>query len=288
MNFRKEQITQTTITSTLSFDEVAARLAVSEAVDGLALFGSRSTDEANPISDYDLLILVKDLPVRIFQMLTHIEQRMADIVFVETEIADRVLVSAARVSANSFEGMFLLKMRKAQIIHDASGRLGRVQQLIKQEAQLFDRLMPSTEPALYAAWFWQNHGLYHMKRMIQSSDPTYLTAVDMMMVSNLSEVCRAYCCVRNVPWQGEKMAVRYLQIHDPEYLALLRECLSASDRGVKLSLYERLVIKTLEPVGGIWTPGLTAVYLADPSQHVRHIDTALAFWESLFSFRTAT
>ncbi|HKZ68970.1 MAG TPA: nucleotidyltransferase domain-containing protein, partial [Anaerolineales bacterium] len=164
MNFSQEQIIQTTITNILSFDEVVARLAVSEAVDGLALFGSRSTDDASPISDYDLLILVKDLPVRIFQMLTHIEQRMADIVFVETEIADRVLVSAARVSANSFEGMFLLKMRKAQIIHDASGRLGRVQQLIKQEAQLLDRLLPSPEPALYAVWFWQNHGLYHMKR----------------------------------------------------------------------------------------------------------------------------
>jgi hypothetical protein len=42
-----------------------------------------------------------------------------------------------------------------------------------------------------------------------------------------------------------------------------------------------LAARALAPVGGLWTPGITAVYLADPAQHATHVDTALAFWESL-------
>src|SRR5690349_6531856 len=59
----------------LTLEAALARLAASPQVDGLALFGSRATDEV-AASDYDVLILVKTLPVGIFQMLTHIGGRM--------------------------------------------------------------------------------------------------------------------------------------------------------------------------------------------------------------------
>ena len=68
---------QDTLSNHLTLQEVLTRLEHAEAVDGLALFGSQITTPANPASDYDLLILVLDPPVRIFQMLTHIDGRMA-------------------------------------------------------------------------------------------------------------------------------------------------------------------------------------------------------------------
>lgn len=182
--------------------------------------------------------------------------------------------------ANSPEGMFLLKMRQAQIVHDASGRLQRAQNLARQ-APSNDWLLPPAYSTLYAAWFWQNHGLYHMKRMAQSDDPAYLTAVDMMLLACLSDVGRAYHSVRHLPWQGEKAAIRYWQQHDPYYLALLRECLAATIRANKLQLYEALVVQALSPIGDLWKPGITAVYLDSPVQNAEQIETALAFWESL-------
>jgi len=276
------KITQNTVSASLTFDEALAHLAASERVDGIALFGSRASDDSDPISDYDVLLLVANAPVRIFQMLTHIGGRMADVVFVEAATADRWLATPNAVSAASFEGMFLLKMQTAQIVYDASGRLRRVQHLVTRDKPNRDWFLPSVYPDVYAAWFWQNHGLYHMKRMAQSDDPTYRTAVDLMMLSSLSGVCRAYYCVRHLPWQGEKAAIRHLQQHDPEFLALLRECLAAVDRAHKLDLYEQLVSYTLAPVGTVCTPGITAVYLADPSQNIAHIETALSYWESLF------
>src|SRR5262245_22781838 len=98
-------LTQNTISNNMTLDEALVRLAASEDVDGLALFGSRGTEWNNPISDYDLLILVSRLPIGIFQMLTHIDGRMADIVFVRTEMVDQMFSEKKRFPANSFEGM---------------------------------------------------------------------------------------------------------------------------------------------------------------------------------------
>lgn len=121
--------------------------------------------------------------------------------------------------------------------------------------------------------------------MAQSSDPRYQTAIDLMM--RPVEVCRARFSVRHLPWQGEKAALRHLEEHDPDYLALLRECLGADDRGRKVELYERLVSYAIAPTGPLWTPGITAVYLADPAEHATRTETALAFWESLFAEEAA-
>jgi predicted nucleotidyltransferase len=281
------KVTQDTASNSLTLEEVLARLAASEAVDGLALFGSRTSDRRNPISDYDVLILVTRPPVNIFQMLTHIDGRMADVVFVRSETADRVLAEQALspVSATSPTGMFLLKMQAAHIVYDASERLRRIQQLMAHYAQqpTYDWLLPSTDTALYDAWFWQNHSLSHLKRMVRSDDPVYLTAVDLWLPACLKQLCRDYGSIRGLPWQGEKAAIRYLQEHDPGYLARLRECLAETDRRRKIEFYEALVKITLAPMGELWTPGITAVYLDDPAKHSTHLDSALAYWEALLN-----
>jgi hypothetical protein len=226
------------------------------------------------------LVLIERPPARIFQMLAHIDGRMADIMFVETEVADRVLELQDPVPAGAFEGLFLLKIPGAQILYDASDRLKRAQQKVRRE-ELANWLQPASYSALYTAWFWQNHGLFHMKRMVQSTDPVYLTAVDMMLANGLSGLGRAYFTIRNLPWEGEKAAVRYLQEHDPGFLARLRECFTEPARDRKLGLYEALVERALAPAGALWTPGLAAVTLREPDQQAAHLEMALQFWEDL-------
>jgi predicted nucleotidyltransferase len=261
----------------LTLEEALARLAADERVDGLALFGSRAGGAALPASDHDVLILVSELPVGIFQMLSHIEGRMADIVFVQAAQADRLLAGGP-VAANTGDGRFLLKMHTARIVYDASGRLARAQALARQGGWR----APSNYAAQYGPWFWHNFVLYQVKRMAQADDPVYHTAVELMLCSGLSDLGRAYCSLRNLPWEGEKAVLRYLQQHDPAYLALLRECLAAKELACKVQLFEQLVIETLRPVGQTWRPGCTAVILDAPDATAAQIETALDFWQSFF------
>jgi hypothetical protein len=274
-------MTSMTRSHTLTLDETLERLAASPLVDGLAPFGSRTVDAGDPVSDYDLLILVQDPPVRIFQMLTHIDGRIADVVFVETETVDHLLERDEAVESTSTEGRLMLKMRAAQIVHDASGRLERVREYTLQRIQSGHWLLPTPESDLYAAWFWKNHFLFHVKRMAQSRNPIYHTAADIMLLGGLSDLCRVYHNVRSLPWEGEKAALRYLQIHDPDYLKLLQACIAETDRLRKIRLCERLVTQTLALVGPLWTLGITSAYLRDAALHPGQVREALTFWESL-------
>jgi hypothetical protein len=117
--------------------------------------------------------------------------------------------------------------------------------------------------------------------MIASEDPVYLTAVDIMLAPAPKEAARAYFVARQLPWQGEKAAVRHLQKHDSGFLDLLQRCLAEAERKRKLEYYETLLEQALRPAGGLWEPGVTAVFLRDPQLHPTHLPQALQFWESL-------
>jgi hypothetical protein len=109
----------------------------------------------------------------------------------------------------------------------------------------------------------------------------YLTAADMMLLTGLSSLSRAYFQIRHLAWEGEKAALRYLQAHDPDFLMLLRACLAATMREHKLASFEKLVARAIAPAGHIWQPGTTAVYLKDSEQQSTQIQDALAWWERL-------
>lgn len=277
------KLTQFTQAYGLTLDETLARLAASPVIDGLALFGSRPSGATDAVSDFDVLVLVNSLPAPIFQLLAWVDGRLADVIFVETEMVDRVGASSAPVAADSFEGLFLLKMHRAEIVYDAEGRLARVQAWVRADAALAARLEPSPYAARYAAWFWQNHALLHLERLVQSSDPVHLTTFDLMLAACLGDYGRSYMATRAIPWQGQTVFVRYLTAHDEPVLAMLRECLAEADRRRKVALYADLVEAALRPFAPRWAAGETAVYLMDPARHATDVEATLAFWESLLA-----
>lgn len=74
-----------------------------------------------------------------------------------------------------------------------------------------------------------------------------------------------YSRFRQLPWRGEKEAIRHLAAHDQIH---------------KVALYERLAAPTLALLGGLWPDDATAVQLqADAG--LGAIERALAFWDAL-------
>ncbi len=270
------------ISDHLSLEQTVARLKASPRVDGIAAFGSHAAHQADMASDYDLLLLVDGVPARVFQMVTTIDRRLADIVMVELETADTLLQSRERPKSRTFEALFAQKMATAQILHDVSGRLHAVQQLVIGPAWAS---APSNIPAdseRYAAWFWQTFGLLQLERMAQSQDRIHLAAVDLMLTSCLVGTWRSYFDIRGIAWEGEKAALRYWAAHDPGYFQTLNRCLAANERGERLTAYRDLVTQTLAPIGKAFEQGQTAVILADPRAALADVERALQYWNSLF------
>lgn len=268
------------ITDALSLEEVIALMMKTPWVDGIAKFGSQTTSRADISSDYDLLILVKELPAHVFQMVTSIAGRVADVVLVEVETADRLLAHPEPYQPKSFEALFANKMRTARILYDASQRLQKVRDLVSgpswedQPTKVYDF------SAAYKLWFWLSHGLLHMQRMLQSHDPRYFAAVDMMLVANLPVAWRGYFDIRHIDWEGEKAALRFWDEHDRAYSSTVSRCLAAVDLDDRYTAYRTLVELTLEPVGAPFGGGVTGVILAGENSRAA-VQAVLRHWHKL-------
>lgn len=270
------------ISDGLSLQETLARLKASPFVDGIAEFGSRASRQTDAVSDYDLLLLVHDVPTRVFQMVTTIDGHIADIVLVETQTADALLAVNEPPDARSFEGLFAGKMKTAHIVYDKTGRLGRVQAYVNREAWTGHTHSQPPAADLYGAWFWQSFGLLHLERMAESPSPIHQTAVDMMLTAFLPGTWRSYFEIRGIAWEGEKAAVRYWIEQDTAYLELVNGCLAANEQKIRFAAYQTLVEQTLKPVGSIFRKGATAVALANPTDMAVDVQRTLDYWKGLF------
>ncbi|MEZ4670408.1 MAG: hypothetical protein R3E39_21080 [Anaerolineae bacterium] len=262
-----------------SFVEVIQQLEQSPTVEGIAQFGSGYRND-DPASDYDLLIVVSDPPINIFQMQTYIDGIVSDLIFVETELVERTLMLDAPTSAISEEGYLIGWLVNARILFDRNVRLTRLQQELSTRDW---RVSNPTESERYAEWFWLNFDLRHMKRLAASADPIRLMTLDMRLMSCVSMICRSYFRLHGWHWSGEKDALRMLQEHDPVFFDTLERFLAETHRSQRLTLCEQLLVRALNHPNPLWLDGATAVWLRDNAQQPERAEDGLQFWEDLLT-----
>ena len=267
--------------NTLTLDAILARLAQRTAVEGVLLIGSTGTSALTPSSDYDLVVVLSEMPAPLHVALTTIDKRLTDVIFFSVAAIERILNQERLADpVDSLEGKLIRWLQAGQIAFDRAGLLGAAQ----RKTQSGQWLRAAGEGEIYAAWFGVNYNVQQTRRMLSSSDPVYLWAVDFRLLYQLTDLWGSYFRVRRLPWEGEKGAIRYFLAHDPAYFDLFRACLAETDRSRKVQFYEQLAALTLAPVGGLWPDGATAIQLAIGAEGELPpgaVSTALAFWESL-------
>ncbi|HEY0753002.1 MAG TPA: hypothetical protein VGD98_03420 [Ktedonobacteraceae bacterium] len=262
-----------------SLEEVIARLTLRHEVESLVLLGSGAEGILHPASDYDIMLVLAGMTVPISLVLTTIAQRLAEVVFFSAETLERWLTTEAGDTAKNAAPM-LRRLQKARVVFDRTGRTTRLHEKALGHAWQDEH----TQREVWEAWFFCNYDLQHTRRLLASSDHVYLLAVDLRLLSGISEAWKAYFLVRRVPWQGEKEALRYLADHDPDYRLLLQRCLAEAKREHKMQLYEELVKLALAPLGSLWSYDATAIELyTEGDIQPEALQTAFAWWEAALS-----
>lgn len=262
-----------------TLDEVIARLQRSAMVDGVALFGSGyRADE--PASDYDLLILLVDPPLHIFQMQTYINGVVCDVAVVDTVVADRTVALDTIVASISAEGFLLGWLDGAQIRFDREGRLARLQAKMRTGEW---RTSSLNEAERYAEWFWLNFDLRQMKRLALSDDPLRLMTLDIRLMACASTLSRSYFRLRGWHWSGEKATLRVLQERDNQFFMLLQQFLGETRRLQRLQLCQQMITRTLGQSDALWPDGASALWLKDASEHPLRVGEALQIWDDLLA-----
>jgi predicted nucleotidyltransferase len=263
----------------ISLDDVVARLTQHGEVESIAILGSGAKGNLNPASDYDILVVLSEAPVPVSLILTTIAQRLAEVVFFSADTIEQWLTMET-FDAESYVGSMLRRFQKARVAFDRTGRITRLYEKALSNAWKEEH----DQQKVWEAWFSCNYDLQHTKRLLTSTDPVYLMAVDLRLLPGIYDLWKASFFVRQLPWQGDKEAIRYLMSHDPDYVALLQRCLAEADRERKVQPYENVAELTLAPLGALWNYDATAIEVhTEGEAQPELLQAACVWWEQLIS-----
>ncbi len=263
--------------SQMTLPEVIDRVAQNEIVDGIFIIGSAGKDKLTPASDYDLVIVLAETPLPLHVGVTYIDHRFTDLIFLTTKQIEQVLTLATPLAGDEWLGKIVRWLQTGTLTFDRKGQMAQAQKKVKQGQWV----TTPDETDGYGPWFRLNYNLAQSKRMLASDDPVYLMAVDLRVaLYGPADLLFSYFTLRQLLWEGEKEAVRYLMAHDPAYLDLFREFIFEADRLRKFALYETLAKTTVAPLGTIW-PDNISVMAFDQKVTLEIIEKASDFWDGL-------
>ncbi len=235
--------------STMSLKDVLESLQGHPNIIGLLLDGSLAKNKLSPASDYDIVIIMDNFDLPIHVGFTVIDGRPADIVVLQKADIQAVIDTTLPVDPNHHVGHLIRRLKDAQLIYDREGQL----QVAVDKANQENTLTMSSDHSAYSAWFGLNFNLAHLRLLRKGTDDVRrITAEIRMTIYGAPELLWRYFEIRHIIWTGEKEAVRYLQANDPDYLQDYLMFLRETDDDEKFKLYEQLVDKASQPMGGRW------------------------------------
>ncbi len=261
----------------ITLEQVTARLSQNEVVTGLLLIGSAVRGDLTPSSDYDLVVILQEMPVPLHVGVTYIDGRLTDLIFLRDAQIDEVLALNERVPDDAWLGRIIRWLEEGTVLFDRHGRVAGAQEKARSGAWLV-----RPEDSGYSTWFTINYNLAQTVRLLASDDPVYLATADFRMALYAPrDLVFGYFQLRGLRWEGDKAAVRHLMARDPTYLDLLTRFLSESTREEKCALYEQLAALTIAPAGSLWKEGGTAMTFEGEPVTPEMVDTAHSFWLGL-------
>ncbi len=270
--------TRPSISQNLKLEEVLHRLQQQAAVTGLVVTGTGASNQLQPESDYDLIVILDSMPVPLHVALTTIDERLTDVIFMRQTTLESMLISAEPFDPDDLTGKLISWLQQGQIMFDRYGHLEQLHTRFPQH----NGLQTAADYTVYGRCFSINYNLRQTRRMLKSTDPVYQFAVELRYLYTFSELWLAYFQIRHIPWRGEKAAIRYVEQHDPVFLKTFRQMLAENEQTRKMALYEQVAASVLDPVGGLWNAEITAIAFDSPVQ-MSDVHIGLAFWDKLLA-----
>ncbi|WP_420643547.1 hypothetical protein [Candidatus Leptofilum sp.] len=248
------ELIRPSVTAELSLDELVERLRQQADIDAILLAGTTGQETLKPYSDYDLLIVLNELPQPPSLIITTIDGVLTELYFLTAAAADEMLANPQTIEANTLHGAFVSMITKGKIVHDATGRLAKLRHIAPKTR--FDNIL---EHQIYGAWYSVTYNHAQNLRYFHSGDSLYWEALQCRLLYCISNCLSAYFTLRKLPWRGEKEAIRYLRAHDPDFLALFQTTITAGGLEQQFPKYEQLVGQCVPDGMPQWPASYTVV-----------------------------
>jgi hypothetical protein len=219
--------------------ELVARLAAHGAVVGLVRYGNRPVGATGTAGDLDLFVLVDDRPPELESVHFYVGDLPVDLnvrIWRDLE-RDEPLTP---IDGDIYRG---------EVIYDRDGDLAA--RLRALAARWEQPPPPLSAHDIAFIRFGHRHSLDGARgRLASAPIPCRL-----ILETNLYWLVQNYFLMRQLPFRGEKVALRYLERHEPAIWEDIGRFYAASDLGERLAIAEALGERVLAPVGGLWRRG---------------------------------
>lgn len=175
------------------------------------LLGTTGTDALTPASDYDMLLVLNDLPAPIRIINTWVDTRLTEIYCTTFHAVSRIVDSNDPWPDGSEEGTVLVWLKEGRVVLDHEGRLTAA----KGSASKAPLPSVAGRREIHEAWRKVGYNVAQIKRFLGAGDLVTRTIMEMRLLYSVAEVNLHYFTVRELPWRGEKPAIQYWTDHDP-------------------------------------------------------------------------
>lgn len=210
------------------------KLKSSPRVKGIFTTGTTAT-KMNPSSDIDFVVVLDKNPENIKSVYTMIENRFTDVFFFDIAWLNE-LQDKSEVSGDNFDSLFLEWLVKGKIEHDPENILSALRQRISENPPL----QKITDSEKRDFWIRTNYNFIANWRYYNSQDEVYRKALELRLLHSVSELMTAYFSFRDMPWRGEKTAVKYLEQNDKEFLSTFEKYSKSASLDEKFKHYGEL------------------------------------------------
>ena len=230
-------------------EQVIRRLSAQGRIVGLLAIGSLVDNALTPASDYDLVIVLENIAPLWYVGLTTIGGRFTDLLFVSSDALRQIQELGSPLGDTHELAPIIRWFERGAMLLDRTGQLASTQRHVRQS-----KLVRSiSDEDAHGAWFATNYNLAVVERLVQSPDPHYPSVADIRMaVYGHSDLWFSYFAIRQIEWDGDKAAWRYLRGYDPDYLACYCDFVTTTIRVDKLDCYRRTAARATAPLGGLW------------------------------------
>ncbi len=223
----------------MKLEKLIDTLKASPRVRGIFTTGTTATS-LSPSSDIDLVVVLDRNSEDIKSVYTMAENHFADIFFFDTDFVQK-LGDKKEILSNAFEGMFLEWLSKGKVEYDYENLLANLKQEIKSKPPM--QKVPDAEKKDF--WIKINYNFIANSRYYDSNDTLYQEALEMRLLYSTMELITAYFSFRDIPWRGEKTAIKYLEKNDPDFRSLFHRYSASQNIDDRMSCYRQLFEKTL-------------------------------------------
>lgn len=255
----------------LSLSNLIEKLKSSPRVKGIFTIGATAT-KMNPSSDIDFAVILDKNSEGIKSVYTMIENRFSDIFFFDIGFLNR-LKSKQEVSVNNFDGMFLNWLANGKIEFDPENLLS----VLREEITRRPPIQQITESEKRDFWIKTNYNFIANSRYYNSSDKLYHQALEFRLLYSVIELITAYFSFRDIPWQGEKTAVKYFEQNDPEFFLIFQKYSKSANLDEKMKYYLQLFERIFFGECQKW-PDDFIVAVSNQNQYDPRLTS---FWEQL-------